>query len=141
MTVGLFVFDLLDDFLYVALGALLYSYSRQWYSSRGDAGRRASHMGNGPTFGLLATALMGPGRPDAGWGGRRRPQRAGRADRALRRVAGGTPGGGGRRRLPARLGWLGGGGRGRDLAGHRAGRGPRLRVGAAGWAGAPAPRA
>ena len=31
MTVGLFVFELLDDFLYIALGALLYSYSRQWF--------------------------------------------------------------------------------------------------------------
>jgi hypothetical protein len=66
MTVGLFVFDLFDDFLYVALGALLYSYSRQWFSSRGDAGRRASHVVNGLAFGLLATALMAQGVPMLG---------------------------------------------------------------------------
>jgi signal transduction histidine kinase len=66
MTVDLFVFELLDDFLYVALGALLYSYSRQLFGSRGAAGRRASHVVNGLAFGLLATALMAQGVPMAG---------------------------------------------------------------------------
>src|SRR5262245_49136337 len=66
MSVGLFVFELLDDFLYVALGALLYSYSRQLFGSRGPAGRRASHVVNGIAFGLLATALMAQGVPMPG---------------------------------------------------------------------------
>jgi hypothetical protein len=66
MTVGLFVFELLDDFLFVALGVLLYSYSRQWFGPRGDAGRRASQLVNGLAFGLLATALMARGLPMPG---------------------------------------------------------------------------
>src|SRR5262249_11751873 len=66
MTVGLFVFELLDDFLYIALGALLYSYSRQWFGVRGVAERRAGQVVNGLAFGLLSTALMAHGLPMAG---------------------------------------------------------------------------
>src|SRR5262249_61420493 len=66
MTVDLFVFELLDDFLYIALGALLYSYSRQWFGVRGAAERRAGQVVNGVAFGLLSTALMAQGLPIAG---------------------------------------------------------------------------
>jgi len=65
MTVGLFVFELLDDFLYIALGALLYSYSRQWFGVRGAAERWAGQVVNGLAFGLLSTALMAQGLPMA----------------------------------------------------------------------------
>jgi len=29
--VGVFVYELLDDFMFLAFGALVYSYSRQWF--------------------------------------------------------------------------------------------------------------
>ena len=38
--VGVFVYELLDDFLLLALGAVIYSYTRQWFG-----GRRPFDMG------------------------------------------------------------------------------------------------
>ncbi len=59
------VFDLLDDFLYVAVGALVYSYTRQWFDARRPADVRTRTVVNGLAFGALAVALMWQGIPAA----------------------------------------------------------------------------
>lgn len=59
------VFELLDDFLYVAAGTLVYSYTRHWFGARRPFDVRARTAINGLAFGALAAALMWQGIPMA----------------------------------------------------------------------------
>jgi signal transduction histidine kinase len=66
MTVGVFVFELLDDFLFLALGAVVYAYSWQWFSGRRRWDARLRDLLNGLVFGVLAILLMLQGIPAEG---------------------------------------------------------------------------
>ncbi len=66
MTLGVFVFELLDDFLVLALGAVVYSYTRQWFGSRRPFDRQVRQALNGVAFGGLAILLMLQGIPVEG---------------------------------------------------------------------------
>jgi signal transduction histidine kinase len=57
------VFELLDDFLYVAAGALVYSYTRHWFGTWRPFDVGARTVVNGLAFGALAAALMWQGIP------------------------------------------------------------------------------
>jgi hypothetical protein len=48
------VFELLDDFLYVVAGALVFSYTRHWFGARRPFDVRARTLVNGLAFGALA---------------------------------------------------------------------------------------
>ncbi len=63
--VGVFVYELLDDFMFLAFGAVVYSYSRQWFGSRRPRDRRIRDVVNGLAFGALAILLMLQGIPAA----------------------------------------------------------------------------
>jgi signal transduction histidine kinase len=58
-----FVFELLDDFLYIALGALIYSYTREWFGARRAGNVPVREWVNGLAFGGLAIALIVQGIP------------------------------------------------------------------------------
>ena len=77
MTVGVFVFELLNDFLLLAPGAVVYAYSWQWFSGRHPWDARLRTLLNGLASGVLAILLRRADGPDhADRAGAGRPRRA-----------------------------------------------------------------